>query len=347
MNSDNKEILLRGAVLEKAGTPFVLATVVRAVSPASAKPGAKAIVGHDGVIQGWVGGGCAQPAVLKSAKQALQDGQPRLIRISPTKEGNQEAGIIDIGMSCHSGGTLEIFIEPVLPRPLLAILGSSPTAQALSGLAPRVGFAVTVACHGAERHAFPDAEEVIAGFDLGTLSADRHVFVVVATQGQRDIAALEAALATGAEDIAFVASARKLGKLRDDLGRRGHRLERVAAIHAPAGLEIGAVTPEEIALSVLAGVVRARRCGQGTATRVASESTEGVVARGCCGDAMPAATNLDANCVDPVCGMSVVKLDAAHCADFEGVAYYFCSAVCHHKFVESPGAYLDARGALA
>ena len=167
MDLNDDSLLTRAAALEDAGIPFALVTVVRTVSPTSARPGAKAIVCADGVIQGWIGGGCAQPAVIKSVKQALDDSQSRLIRISPGKTGPVEDGIIDFGMSCHSGGTLDIFIDPVLPQPILLIVGGSPTAQALAGLAPRVGFAVTVACHGADRETFPDATRLHDGFDLG------------------------------------------------------------------------------------------------------------------------------------------------------------------------------------
>jgi xanthine dehydrogenase accessory factor len=139
------------AVLDKAqqlkmdGRDFVLATVVRAESPTSAKPGAKALVTADGELIGWVGGGCAQPAVLDTAKKALRDGQARLIRVSPNKGGGVEEGIIDFGMTCHSGGTLDIFIDPVISQPALLIIGASPVAQSLSALARHAGFGVHAA----------------------------------------------------------------------------------------------------------------------------------------------------------------------------------------------------------
>src|SRR5574341_1612621 len=119
-------VLDKAAALRAAGKAFALVTVVRTEAPTSAKPGAKALVDAEGIVEGWIGGGCAQPAVVKTVKQALADGRPRLIRISPTKEGLVEEGIVAYGMSCHSGGTLEIFIDPVLPRPVLAVLGGSP-----------------------------------------------------------------------------------------------------------------------------------------------------------------------------------------------------------------------------
>ena len=340
MDLNDDSLLTRAAALEDAGIPFALVTVVRTVSPTSARPGAKAIVCADGVIQGWIGGGCAQPAVIKSVKQALDDSQSRLIRISPGKTGPVEDGIIDFGMSCHSGGTLDIFIDPVLPQPILLIVGGSPTAQALAGLAPRVGFAVTVACHGADRETFPDATRLHDGFDLGALPAERPVFVVVATQGKRDEGGLEAALASGAEYIAFVASERKADKLRAYLTERGHEANRVDCIRSPAGIEIGAATPEEIALSILAGVVQARRSGLGkvraTAQTIPGEAHTG----GCCAGAGEDANDASTEACDPICGMSVVKAGAEHTFEFEQTTYYFCCAGCQHTFAEAPKLHL-------
>jgi xanthine dehydrogenase accessory factor len=346
MNVSDDTILDRAAALKDTGTSFALVTVVRAESPTSAKPGAKAIVGADGAIQGWVGGGCAQPAVIKMVKQALDDGQPRLIRISPGKDGPVEEGIVDFGMTCHSGGTLDIFIDPVLPRPLLLIVGGSPVAQALAGLAPRVGFAVTVACHGADREAFPDATELRDRFDTGALPEGRPVFVVVATQGKRDEAGLEAAMATGAQYIAFVASERKAAKLRDYLIERGHAAERVATVRAPAGIDIGATTPEEIALSILAGVVQARRGGLGAVTDASVADAADVPAAGCCTGGAVSDPDTGARAIDPICGMSVVKAGAEHSFEFEGATYYFCCEACRHAFAKAPEAH-RARGAGA
>jgi len=343
MRVTDETILGRAAELKQADSPFALVTVVRAVSPTSAKPGAKAIVQFDGEIQGWIGGGCAQPAVIKSARQALADGRPRLIRISPGKGAAVEEGIIDFAMSCHSGGTLDIFIDPVLPNPLLLIVGGSPVAQVLSGLAHRVGFDVMVACDGADRDAFPDATEAISGFDLDPLPTTRSVFVVVATQGKRDQRGLEAALDTGAEYIAFVASKKKASKLRDKLRERGYSEARLNAVRAPAGLEIGAATPEEIALSVLAGTVQARRAGLGSLTETAEGRTVSVEEGACCGASLGRDTGARAEVFDPVCGMSVDKDAAEHRFVFHGATYYFCGAGCQQTFAKTPGECLAAR----
>ena len=347
------------AVLDKAqelkaqGTPFVLATVVRAESPTSAKPGAKALVTADGELIGWIGGGCAQPAVLDTAKKALGDGQSRLIRVSPNKGGAVEEGVIDFGMTCHSGGTLDIFIDPVIARPALLILGASPVAQTLSVLAHHAGFAVKVVFPGANAEMFPEAQEIIDGMDLSPFGAGAPALVVVATQGKRDEAGLEAALQLGAPYVAFVASARKADKLKTYLKERGHDPARVDAILAPAGIEIGAVTPEEIAVSVLAGLIAACRSVLPAATGVASQTSAGccdgaaeperlqtVGDGGCCGGADSAQTR-----IDPVCGMTVRVAGAEFVSSYQGRDYYFCCAGCRHAFDKDPLPYLEAKEA--
>ena len=249
--------------LQAAGRPYALVSVVRAQAPASARPGDKAVVTADGHIDGWVGGGCAQPAVLRTVRSALQDGRARMIRIAPSAEGEERdlGDVLEFGMACHSGGTLELFIDPVLPQARLLVIGDSPVARALAGLAPRVGFAVAVAAQGAAAEAFPDARPLFASDDAAALAAAiaPGAFVVVATQGRRDVQGLRAALAVGARQISFVASERKASVLKQSLVAAGSDAAAVAAIRAPAGYPIAAETPEEIALSVLAAVVAARR----------------------------------------------------------------------------------------
>ncbi len=218
---ESDAVLEKAARLRAQGKPFALATVVRSEAHTSAKPGAKAVVEPDGTIHGWVGGGCAQPAVTKMAKQSLEDGEARLIRVSPTKGETLEEGIIDFGMTCHSGGTLDIFIDPVIPRPALLIIGGAHAAQTLAGLAKRVGFAVTAANPGATAELFPDADHVVDGLDMQALPGPKPSFVVVATQGKRDEGGLEAALETRAPYVAFIARSLKAEKLKQYLLERG------------------------------------------------------------------------------------------------------------------------------
>jgi xanthine dehydrogenase accessory factor len=334
-------VLERAAELKSQGIPFVLATVVRCESPTSAKPGAKGIVDAEGTITGWIGGGCAQPAVIAVAKKALADGQPRLIRVSPVKGGQVEEGILDFGMICHSGGTLDIFLEPFAARPSLLIIGASPAAQALAGLAERTGYDVFVASAGADADSFPNARQVIDGTDLAALACGSPDCVVVATQGKRDEAGLEAALGTGARYVAFIASERKAAKLRTYLRERGHDPVRVDAVVSPAGIEIGAVTPEEIALSVLAGIVKARRDGSivGQSQPVTPRARKAVNA-GSNTPSSAASPRAAGSAIDPVCGMSVEIAAADFRTEYQGTTYFFCCAGCQHRFEKEPEPFL-------
>lgn len=249
--------------LQQAGTPCALVSVVKALAPASARAGDKAIVTADGEMHGWVGGGCAQPAVVRTVRQALADGRARMIRIAPAEEGHEREldDVLEFGMACHSGGTLELFVDPLLPRAELVVIGASPVAASLVQLAPRVGFAVTLVAQGARAADHPDAYRVIDRDDAATVvpQIGAGAWVVIATQGRRDLQALGLALSMHARQVSFVASTRKAQVLKDSLITAGSDPQAVAEIVAPAGYPISASTPEEIALSVLAAVVSNRR----------------------------------------------------------------------------------------
>jgi len=263
VNTHSLDVLAAAQRLQQQDEACALVTVLRVQAPASARPGDKAVVTADGIAAGWIGGGCAQPAVVKTVRQALADGRARLIRIAPAEEGEMREldDVLEFGMACHSGGTLELFVDPLLPRARLVIVGDSPVAVSLAGLAPRVGLQVSVVAQGADAARFPDAAQLVASDDEAELAAciAPGAFVVVATQGRRDLQGLRAALALRARQVSFVASERKAQVLRAALVEAGQDAAAVAAIVAPAGQAIGAQTPEEIALSVLAAVVAARR----------------------------------------------------------------------------------------
>ena len=203
------QFLSKADELLAKGQSFAIAVVVRYQAPISGKPGNKAIIFPDGKIWGWIGGGCAQPVVSKEALKALADGEPRLIRISPSS--SPEKGIVDYTMTCHSGGTLDIFIEPVLPKPHILILGRSPIAVALARLGKASNYTVSVVAPGADRESFPDADLVQTDLDLRQLKIVPQTFIVVSTQGECDEEALEKALLTSATYVAFVASKVKAG----------------------------------------------------------------------------------------------------------------------------------------
>lgn len=228
--------------------PFAFATIVRTAGSTAAKPGAKALLAADGtILQGWLGGGCTRGAVKRAAQQALQEGTPQLISVAPedllaekgVAAGDKVDGTRFALNGCPSRGTVDIFIEPCLPSPQLVVMGTSPVAQALGALAPQFHWAVS---------ATP-----------GQNKPHQRCFVVVATQGQGDLDALKAALGAQAAYVAFVGSRRKYASLAKKLAAEGFDQAAVDKVQAPAGLDLGAVTPEEIALSILAQLVRDRR----------------------------------------------------------------------------------------
>jgi xanthine dehydrogenase accessory factor len=265
---DNMTDILDIVASRKAsGRPFALATVVRTVAATAAKAGAKAVILTDGTIsEGWIGGGCARAAVLKAAHDALADGRPRLVSVQPPEAlrergfsaGAEREGVRFAKNMCPSHGTMDIFVEPILPPPQIVIIGSSPVAAAIADLGKRVGFAVTV-----REPAADPADATETGSQAGDLAGYEGVrrFFVVSTQGRGDEAALRAALAAGADYVAFIGSRKKAEALKAKLEASGVSSQRLAKLKAPAGLDLGAITPDEIALSILAEIVAIRRRG--------------------------------------------------------------------------------------
>jgi len=230
-------LLERAAALRKQGVPFVLATVVHSVKPASARPGDRALLTSDGASQGWVGGGCVHASVEREAHLALADGAPRLVRLSP--EARPEDGIVSYPMMCHSGGTLEIYLEPVLPAPALVALGESPVTEALSVMAPPLGF------------------RFLRSLEAGP-STDTWVVAAGMSSGE-DHPLVREALASGVPYVAMVSSRKRANGLLDELRAEGVTEDTLARLKAPAGLDIGAANAAEIALSILAEIVQLRR----------------------------------------------------------------------------------------
>ena len=266
---ERSDVLDLVSALKQKGQPFALATVVRTVAATAAKAGAKAVILADGTIsEGWIGGGCARAAVLAAARDALHDGKPRLVSVQPpdvlqeqgVAAGDERAGVRFANNLCPSQGTMDVFVEPVLPRPQLIVCGASPVAVAIADLGRGLKFAITVCAPAADQAAFAAADRRIDGYALPMDEAGSR-FVVVATQGRGDEAALEAALAIDCDYVAFVGSRRKAAALKEALARRGVAPERLARVKSPAGLDLGAIAPEEIALSILAEIVAVRRHG--------------------------------------------------------------------------------------
>ena len=286
------------AALRRAGKPFALATVVWRRGATSGKPGARAIISTDGTVTGWLGGACAQPTVVREALAALQDGAPRLLILG---EPDNRPGVTSVPMACDSEGSMEVFVEPVLPPPDLWVIGASPAAVHLTELAGVLGWRT----HTVDVH-------------LDLTEVDRGSLLVVATQGHYDEAALEAALATPAAYVGVVASRKRADGLAEWLREQGHDDAAMARIHAPAGLDLGATSHEEIAVAILAELVALRAAGAASP---------------------PVEVAVPDTAVDPVCGMTV-DVATTHRFESEGEMFYFCSAGCQRAFERSPAPHL-------
>jgi xanthine dehydrogenase accessory factor len=329
-------VFTRAVELDRAGRPYALATVVAVRRPTSARPGARGLILPDGTIEGWVGGSCAQPIVVKEALRALADGEPRLLRLSREmpSDSRRGDGVVDYVMTCHSGGTLEIYVEPHLPAAQLWIAGTTPIAHALVELGAASGYRVSVVDPVAVPEAFPAAERVVAETSFRSLEATAPPYVVVASQGSWDEEAVAAALARDVAYVGLVASPTRAAAIREYLAGEGVAAERIAALRAPAGLDLGAVTPAEVAVSIIAELVQVRR---GRAAFVAAPGPATLA--GAVADRAPEALG-EIVLLDPVCGMTVEREHARHIAENGGVVYAFCSVGCRARFVKDPAAYV-------
>ena len=292
------KILELAADLARRAEPFALATVVNREPPISAQVGDMAVITRDGGFHGWVGGSCTRPTVMAEAAKALEDGRARLIALAPDPEARRRPGLSIFPMTCHSGGSVEIHIQPVLPAPRLLVFGASPTARALVRLGKAMGYTVQAVDPHADASAFPEADAVFTdsraeGLRVETRSGP--VFAVVATQGQWDEDALLAAVAHDPDYLGVVASPKRFGEMRAFLAGRASETA-LTAVKNPAGLDLGAQGPEEVALSILAEMVKQRHAGAQPARQKPTEAAE--------------------EARDPICGMTVVTSGARHRAEY-------------------------------
>lgn len=251
----SSDFYTKAAELASKAEPFAIATVIRVEGSASARRGSKAIIDQQGkLLVGWVGGGCAESAVKSEALKCIDIGIPRIITVDMSDEQ------LGVGMPC--GGTMDIFIEPVLPRPELLIVGHGRIAESLATLGHMMGFSITVNDPAAAQAAFPQAEKIVTDdFDLTESPIGSKTFVVIATQHKRDHLWLQKALDGDAAYVALIASHHRAALVLDYLRASGLPEEKIASVYAPAGLYLGAATPEEIALSVISQIVALRRGG--------------------------------------------------------------------------------------
>jgi len=320
------EFLSRATALRSQDRPFATAIVVSYHPPVSGKPGDKAIIETDGTIWGWIGGGCVQPLVIREALKAIEDGNPRLVRIAPSPTLESDERTVNYTMMCHGGGALDIYIEPVLPKPRILIIGRSPVAKTLCKLGKAVGYRIMVVGRGADRESFPEADIRAEELDLQHLPITPETYVVVSTQGEQDEEALEQASLTSVSYISFVASEVKAQKVLDFLVEKGVPRDRLARVRAPAGLHLGGMSPEEIALSILAEIVQVRKTK--TMWIEQKEIAGGELAK--------------TEAKDPVCGMLVNESESKYISNYHGETYYFCGAGCKQAFDKQPETYLSS-----
>lgn len=293
------DLLLRAEDLRSRRTPFVLATVVRAQRPTSAKAGDSALVLADGTVDGFVGGTCAESTVRTQGLRLLRTGQSTLLRITPLPEpATDTEGLVTVANPCLSGGALDIFLEAMVPPPLVHVLGDAPVARALVALGEPLGYAV------------------VATADPGTAIPADAVAVVVASHGRDEEAVLEAALRAGVPYVALVASRRRGAAVLAAVPGAADR------VHSPAGLDIGARTAPEVALSILAEIVASRARAEPAEAAPAVEATT--------------------TAVDPVCGMSVAVAPASLQLVHGGQTWYFCGPGCRDAFTAAPDQFSGA-----
>jgi xanthine dehydrogenase accessory factor len=289
----------RAEALRAEGIPFVHARVVLAERPTSAKPGDEALVLADGTIEGFVGGQCAQATVRSQGLAALESGATILLRISPDPEPEQSGKTV-VHNPCLSGGTLEIFMEPVLPAPMVRVIGDSPIARALATVGAALGYQV----------------EPWSLSEMRTTDA-----VVVASHGFDEEKALVDALDAGIPYVGLVASPKRGRAVLDSLDVSESLKERV---HTPAGLNLGARTPEEVALSILAEIIQERDAPLRfrSLPLLVDEPAAGTTA------------------IDPICKMTVAAVESSIHADVDGERFYFCCPGCKDAFLADPAAHV-------
>ena len=337
---DGWRVLEQAGELARRGEAFALATVIWRQGPSSGQQGSRAIITASGEIGGWIGGACAEPAVLREARQVIAEGVPRLLLLgSPDQFGaSVPDGMTVVPISCQSEGALEVYIEPVLPAPHLVIVGRSPMAGTLADLARALGWRTVL----------------LDGPDFSAADADERSMVVVATQGHGDEEAVTAAAAARPAYLGLVGSHRRGASVLGYLAERGVPAEQLDRIRVPAGLDLGPTSHTEIAVAILAELVKLRASGalaaavsagtEGTrpaASPAFREGTAGPGGRGGPpGPAGPGGAAGTAQAADPVCGMAVTAGRSGRPLEHEGVTYYFCCAGCRRAFEKDPAAHV-------
>ena len=334
--------------LSRRGEPFALATVVWRRAPSSAQPGNKAIVTATGKVRGFLSGACSESVVIREARKAMERGEACLVLLGSPEELAARAndGIELVVMSCQSEGAIELFIEPVLPTPHLVVIGRTPMVDTLTTLAGTLGWRTVVVDDKGDPEAHPQAGRVVTTLDLEAAGVTEQSLVVVATQGQYDELAVDKALGTKAAYIGLIASRKRAAAVLDWLRDVEYPDEMLGRVTAPAGLDLGSLKHEEIAVGVLAELVQFHAAHRPTFAAEAAQtvSTGASTAPALAAPASePQPGDGPAEATDPVCGMLVDVATARYTSELEGTTYYFCCPACKKKFEADPARYLAVK----
>jgi len=316
-----EEFFIEYLKLKNTRETFATAMVVQHGTPISGKTGDKAIIRADGSVHGWIGGGCTHPIVVEEAIALMKSGHSRLINIDPQTKSAEGAEAKHFQMTCHSGGSLSVYIETVFPKPLVVVLGDSPVGHNLLKLAAHLDYEILWVTESQDSEMNKGGEKISRSFDLKSKNLADPTFLVVCTQGEGDLDALRVAFSKVVFYRAFVGSQKKMESLKKDLAEEGVCSGKLAGLKNPAGININARTPSEIALSILAEIVQKLRT-------VSSKSEHSL--------------NDIEKSVDPVCGMKVSVDNTRYISILNGINHYFCCSGCKNKFERSPEKYLVA-----
>ena len=305
------------------GEEFAVAHVIWREAPSSGKPGDKAIILKDGTIIGWIGGGCVKGIAVKEAREAIRENRSRLVRIDPDEVNSEDSSHKTYRMTCHSGGTMELFIEPITPNPQLIIVGKSNIARALSKLAIATNLRVHVLSNDVHKGMFPGVNNIHDRVDFSKINIDKNTFIVVSTQGEDDEESIRKALETNCNYVGFISSLRKSVKIKEYLEQTELSTNRINELKIPVGMDINAKLPEEIAISILAEIVQLFR----DPNRKEDQESDTAIN--------------DDTYINPVCRVAVSKKDAKHVLEYGAHTVYFCCDGCKVSFDTEPQKYIE------
>ena len=305
------------------GEEFAVAQVIWREAPSSGKPGDKAIILKDGTMIGWIGGGCVRGIAVKEAHEAIRENRSRLVRIDPDEVNSEDSSHKTYRMTCHSGGTMELFIEPITPNPQLIIVGKSNIARALSKLAIATNLRVHVLSNDVHKDMFPGVNNIHDRVDFSKINIDKNTFIVVSTQGEDDEESIRKALETSCNYVGFISSLRKSVKIKEYLEQTELSTNRINELKIPVGMDINAKLPEEIAISILAEIVELFR----DPNRKMDKESDTVIN--------------DDTYINPVCRVAVSKKDAKHVLEYGAHTVYFCCDGCKVSFDAEPEKYIE------